>query len=194
MTMKFTFLLGLTLTVLSACGGGEASEETSEKQAETVVRPKPVTTTSGNSFEWVNTLGVIDEYQTGNQSTLKYTILDYTTNFVFDKLPIDEMSVPTDEEQLVKVTIEAKVLSLINLNCKEPLKGFDLNFGGADVDAFTRFSAEFNEKSTPKCLAVNETQTFDVYFRVPMDADLSKAKISLYIGGSEEGPEANLNK
>lgn len=188
-------LLVLALSLLTACGEQETPETTTDETTaeKTVERPAPATVNSGNTFDYTYKLGDA-QYQTGQDYSINYTILEYTTNCDFSKLPIEEYLAPNEEQQLVKVKVEAKIASLRNVLCKEPLDGFGLVVGGEEVDRFTRFKDDFQKDNEPKCLKPNETQTFDVYFKVPMNADLSGAKMTLYTGSDEAPVEAPLNK
>ena len=193
-TKSFLMLFG-SLFFLAACGGEEAKspEGTSEETPEIAQRPAPTTIISGNSFEVVSKTGDA-KMQTGNDNTLLYTVVDYTTNVDFADLPIDEFNEPKDNEQLVKVVIDVKPTYFRMLNCKKPSNSFSLLFGGEESKAFTRFSDDFKSPSEPRCLALNESQLLDVYFKIGIDADLSAAQISLYRGSSEEAAVVNLNK
>ncbi len=191
MKLKFNLMIAASALFLASCGGEEkptteAPEVVAEVE-ETFVRPAEEVIASGNSVEMIHTSPI-------NDYTFLYTVLDYTKNCEFAALPIDEYTGPTDEEQLVKVRVDVKAISFRKLNCKEPLDAFHLLFGTSDVQAFTRFSEEFKANMATKCLAVDESQTLDVYFKIPLDADLSAAQLSVYRGSSEEASVVNLNK
>jgi hypothetical protein len=210
-TLKASCLAGVLL--LSACGEKEAApaanadkpaektgdkpaEKTGDKPAEPAKAAKPpATVESGNSFEHVSTSGSADT-QTGSDSTIKYTIVDVTTNAPTDGLKIREMHLPRETDQMVLVHVKAEATNLRGLNCKKPADSFSLHIGAdaKKIQQFSGFDAEFEKTLDSKCLALNESQTLDVWFKLPADADLKGAELSLYLGSSAEPLKAKLLK
>ncbi len=213
MLIRSIILLAVALFAVSGCDKGETPKATAkttgaeekqpaEKEPATEAppvapapRPEPVIVESGNSFEQVFTSGSA-QYQTGNDYTTRYTVVDYTRHAAFDQLPIDEFSGPRDEEQMVRVRVEMQVTHLRGLKCKAPADGFSLYLteGGERVQKFTRFDKAFQETYRPTCLALDEKQTVDVWFKLPGDADLSNAIFSLYTGSDSEPLQVKLNQ
>ena len=167
----YTIVLLMMGVTLAACSGEVAESnnsvgEQSTPEEVTVTKPDPVTTVSGNSFKIDNESGSA-EYQTGSGYTMVYTVLDYTTNVLASELPIDEFTGPSDEQQLVKVRIGANVTRLRMRNCMEPLVGFHLLFGDEDKQNILNvFQMNFKKGMALKCLAVDETQILEFYFKI----------------------------
>lgn len=198
---KFTALFLMTSLFLVSCGGESTEAENAvdgtADSTQTVVAAAPVTTTSGSSVELIKEAG---DGNTGyeNGYNFLYTVVDYTTNTPTADLPIDEFTGPSETEQLLKLRLSINAVSLVNLTCKEPLDGDNISLfiteGGEKIKNFNRFSAEFKAKLDGICLELGATQEMDVYFKIPADADLSKATLSIYRGSSEEALVFPLNK
>jgi len=157
-------------------------------------RPEPVTIASGNSLELVFTSGSA-EFQTGSDYTMKYTLVDVTTHAPTDALVFrDKYAAPGETDQMVRVRVNIEMAVLRGLKCKNPSDGFSLHVGSEakKVQKFSGFEKEFAKTLATSCLALGESQTLDVWFKLPADADLKGAEFSLYRGSAEEPLKTEL--
>jgi hypothetical protein len=198
---KITALFVMISLFLASCGGESADAENAGDGAsdttQTVVAAAPVTTTSGSSVELIKE-AVDPKSVYDNGYNFLYTVVDYTTNTPTKDLPIDEFTGPSETEQLLKLRLSINAVSLVNLTCKEPLDGDNISLfiteDGEKIQSFSRFSADFKAKLDGICLEAGATQEMDVYYKIPANADLSKARLSIYRGSSEEALVFPLNK
>ncbi|MGH1388054.1 hypothetical protein [Kordia sp.] len=213
--MKLFKVLTLVCVFLfMSCGGDEKKSETTNEskgnttKKETVAKEKPVvkvapkTIASGSSFivESKNTYD--KQYQTGHYTKENYTVIDYTTNAAFKATDFkSEYSAPNKSQQLLMVRI-----GLESLECKgrySTMKtSFSIHIDGAEkgTQKFSAFTDEFY-KANPKVVQYTSNDVSKkgekhekiFYFKIPKDANLSDAYLSLYRGSDEERLTVQLN-
>lgn len=193
---RLSLVVLMSVTFLTSCGGEaetQAAEVDNEAVEETVSRPAPETIVSGNTI-------TVEDRSAGLSGEKGYdciyTVVDYTTNVDFSEMPIKEYSEPGDDQQILHITMQAEMTSLMGYNKKAPADGFDLILeeGGEDMFQFTGFTDEFSEdiKVLDK-MELNQIGELEFYFRVPIDADLSNAYLDLYLGSDTDAMQLLLN-
>ena len=190
----------MSATFLISCGGesetsNDSDNEEIEDVEETTERPQPEIISSGSTMTLVHgTKNPQSNYEHGYDCI--YTILDYTTNVDFSKMPVKEYSEPGDQDQIFHITIQAEMTSLTNYNFKSPANGFDLVLeeGGDDMFEYNGFTDEFKDGLMVfDDLELNAIDTMEIYFRIPIDTDLSNAYLDLYLGSDMDAMQLSLN-
>jgi hypothetical protein len=202
---KISILMVAGVLTLTSCKNDQTTEQTEEQTKETtapVARPEPKTTVSGTSFIDESENNYDKQFQTGSYTKEKYTVVSYTTNAKFAETDF-EIGAPTEDEQLVAVNIGIESLeglgrysgmnTSLSLHTDEKAEG---------IQKTTSFKPEFfkanpnavnSDTNNSLVLKKGEKAERVFYFRVPKDADLSKAYLTLYRGSDVEELKVQLN-
>jgi hypothetical protein len=202
---QFSILMLAGVLTMTSCKNEQPKEQTEEQTKETaapVARPEPKTTVSGTSFidESENTYD--KQFQTGTYTKEKYTVVSYTTNAKFAETDFD-IGAPTENEQLLAVNIGVESLEGLGR-----YSGMNTSFSihtdekAEGIQKINSFKPEFykanpnavnSDTNNSLVLKKGEKAERVFYFRVPKDADLSKAFLTLYRGSDVKELKVPLN-